>query len=258
MPMMAWTPPLRSSIPSGQRGDSIRFGESIFDDTPLYAARYSGAKIGCSSCHAEGGIEPYASPMVGLPALCPMFNARADHVISIKDYIQECFVRSENGRPLPDDSPEMKGLVDHISWLSQPRKGAKPFVGGGLVDLPILKPDLLAAGQFTHRNVRAVTERAVPENHHCSCGVGRHLFQRRSWDERYPQDGSLRATQHAPKPRGNPLSTGCFRHLSLHTRLPTTRVQQKICALLGAKTLPVPVPQFAHACHTLWKKGQQS
>ncbi len=50
-------------------------------------------------------------------------------------------MRSENGRPLPDDSPEMKGLVDYINWLSQPRKGTKPFVGRGLVDLPILKPD---------------------------------------------------------------------------------------------------------------------
>jgi thiosulfate dehydrogenase len=87
VPMMAWTPPPRSSIPSGQRGDSIRFGESVFDETPLYAARYSGAKISCSSCHAEGGIEPYASPMVGLPALFPMFNARAGHVISLKDRI---------------------------------------------------------------------------------------------------------------------------------------------------------------------------
>ena len=96
----AWTPPSRSTIPAGPRGESIRRGAKIFNETALYAAENTGARISCSSCHLEGGIQPFASPVVNVHPLFPMFNARAGHVITLEDRIQECFVRSENGRPL--------------------------------------------------------------------------------------------------------------------------------------------------------------
>ena len=138
---MAWEPPQRSSIPDSPLGDSIRQGALLFDETPLYAPRHTSSKVSCGSCHAQGGIQPYASPVVGLPALFPMYNPRAGHVITLKDRIQECFVRSENGKPLSYDGPEMKALVDYIDWLSQPQLARMQFVGRGLVDLPDLKPD---------------------------------------------------------------------------------------------------------------------
>jgi thiosulfate dehydrogenase len=79
--------------------------------------------------------------MVGLPALFPMYNERAGHVISLKDRIQECFVRSENGKPLDYEGPVMQSLVDYINWLSQPEPGRRPYVGRGLMTLPDLRPD---------------------------------------------------------------------------------------------------------------------
>jgi len=138
---MAWTPPHRSRIPEGSLGDSIRRGALLFDETPLYASRFTHAKITCANCHADGGMQPYASPVVGVPELFPMFNARAGHTISLKDRIQECFVRSENGNPLPYDGPEMQALVDYITWLSQPQPDRRPFTGRGLIELPDLTPD---------------------------------------------------------------------------------------------------------------------
>ena len=71
----------------------------------------------------------------------PMYNKRAGHVISLQDRIQECFVRSENGKPLSYSGVEMKALVDYITWLSEPQTGRKPFVGRGLIHLPDLNPD---------------------------------------------------------------------------------------------------------------------
>ena len=79
--------------------------------------------------------------MVGLPALFPMYNQRAGHVISLRDRIQECFVRSENGTPLPYRGTEMQALVDYISWLSEPQPDRKPFVGRGLINLSDLTPN---------------------------------------------------------------------------------------------------------------------
>jgi thiosulfate dehydrogenase len=136
---MAWQPP--HAIPGGTLGASIRRGALLFNETPLYASQFTTAKLSCASCHAEGGIQPYASPMVGLPVLFPMFNERAGHVISLKDRVQECFVRSENGRPLAYDGPEMQAIVSYIEWLSQPEPERKPFVGRGFVALPAMTPD---------------------------------------------------------------------------------------------------------------------
>jgi len=139
---MAWVPPALGSIPNDARGESIRRGMLLFDETPLYAAGNTRGKIACSNCHVERGMQPFASPMVGLPGLFPMFNERAGHWISLKDRIQECFVRSENGKPLDYNGLTMQAYVDYITWLSQPEPGRKGFVGRGLVKLPLLTPDL--------------------------------------------------------------------------------------------------------------------
>jgi len=70
-----------------------------------------------------------------------MYRQRAGRVISLKDRIQECFVRSENGHPLPYDSPQMDALVAYMQWLSRPQPAYRKFFGRGLIDLPPLKPD---------------------------------------------------------------------------------------------------------------------
>jgi thiosulfate dehydrogenase len=137
----AWTPPSPASIPNGPHGDSIRRGMAIFNETPLFAAQFASARISCANCHAEGGIQPYASPMVGVAATFPQFNLRAGHMISLEDRIQEGFVRSENGRPIDYKGEQMRALVDYIAWVSMPEPDRKPFAGRGLVSLRDLTPD---------------------------------------------------------------------------------------------------------------------
>ena len=138
---MAWQPPDISTLPYGTSADNIRRGAHIFNETPEYAPRHTTANISCTNCHVAGGIQPYASPMVGLPSLFPMYNRRAGRIITLKDRIQECFVRSENGTPLAYDGEAMQDLVAYISWLSAPQPHALPYVGLGLIKLPQLKPN---------------------------------------------------------------------------------------------------------------------
>jgi len=138
---MDWHPPSERDIPAGAAGSSIRRGELLFNETPLYAGEHARARVSCANCHAEGGIQPFASPMVGVPKTFPQFNARAGHVISLQDRIQECFVRSENGKPLDYNGAEMLALVQYITWLSQPKPAQRPFLGRGLVKLAALTPD---------------------------------------------------------------------------------------------------------------------
>ncbi|MGI9071268.1 MAG: c-type cytochrome [Bryobacteraceae bacterium] len=106
-----WTPPSQDTIPKGPLGDSIRLGRLIFTQTPKYASAYVGNQLSCSNCHLGAGTAALAAPIVGLPGLFPMFNQRANRVITFAERLEECFVRSENGKPLPYDSPEMTALI---------------------------------------------------------------------------------------------------------------------------------------------------
>lgn len=137
----AWQAPDPNTIPAGPAGDSIRYGIHLFQETPWYAPQYTGNKLSCSDCHIANGIAPYATPLVGMTTIYPTYNKRAGRVISLRERIQECFVRSENGRPLPKNSREMDALVAYIGWLSQPEPTHKPFIGRGLIELPPLLPD---------------------------------------------------------------------------------------------------------------------
>jgi thiosulfate dehydrogenase len=117
--LQQWRPPSPDTIPQGPLGDSIRLGRLIFTQTSKYARAYVGDQQSCSNCHLAAGTAPFAAPVVGLPGLFPMFDRRANRVITLADRIQECFLRSENGRRLPYDGPEMTALIAYMQWLSQ-------------------------------------------------------------------------------------------------------------------------------------------
>ena len=144
----AWQAPDPSTISKTVQGDSIRYGMHLFRDTTRYAAPYTAARLTCSDCHIEGGIAPYAAPMVGTPSHFPKYSPRAGRKISLQDRIQECFTRSENGRPLPDDSAQMTALVAYLQWLSQPQPVHRPFAGRGLIALPALTPNPVHGAQI--------------------------------------------------------------------------------------------------------------
>ncbi len=86
-------------------------------------------------------MQPFASPVVGMTKLFPMFNARAGRIISLPDRIEECFVRSENGQPIPYSGATMQDLLAYIGWLSTPQPDHQPYHGRGLISLPPLKPN---------------------------------------------------------------------------------------------------------------------
>jgi len=126
------------ATPADEHSQLVRQGRAIFDETPRYTPSYTRAKISCGDCHINSGTEPYAAPMVDLAGQFPMYSKRAGRVISLEDRIQECFTRSENGRPLPPDSSEMQALVAYINSLSHTEDKGKPYKGRGLVKLVAL------------------------------------------------------------------------------------------------------------------------
>jgi thiosulfate dehydrogenase len=128
-------------VPAGPAGESIRLGQSIFDYTPRFATKYVGNQMNCADCHLRSGRAPYSGPMVGLAHIFPTYNERAGSVIPLSRRIQQCFARSENGRPPAPDSREMKALLAYIGWLSPAKSAGHAPPGRGLVNLPRLRGD---------------------------------------------------------------------------------------------------------------------
>ena len=136
-----WIAPDPATIPEGPLGDSIRLGLRIFNETPKFAAQYVGNKMSCAHCHIAGGTVAGGIPLVGVPGLFPMYRDREKTVITFEERIEQCFQRSENGHRVPNDGPEMAGLVAYSQWLSKDQVTGRAFPGRGLVKLPELKGD---------------------------------------------------------------------------------------------------------------------
>jgi thiosulfate dehydrogenase len=136
------SPPAANTMPSGPLGTSIRLGLSIVNDTQAHAKAYVGNGLNCVSCHLDAGRVAYAAPLVGLTGIFPEYRARRGRVESLEERINDCFVRSMNGRPLPPGSPEMVGLLAYTAWLSQGVPTGSEVRGRGFRDLIApAKPD---------------------------------------------------------------------------------------------------------------------
>lgn len=105
--------------------EAARYGRRLVEATyailgpeaPDPSLRFSGNNLACGSCHADAGTRPDALPLTGAYAAYPAYQARSGMVETIEDRIDDCMVRSMNGRPLPEDGREMQGIVAYLRFL---------------------------------------------------------------------------------------------------------------------------------------------
>ena len=133
-------PPPQSAMPDGPLGAAVRLGRSIFVDTQARVKAYLGNGLVCVSCHLDEGRAAYAAPLVGLTGLFPEYRARRGSVESLEQRINDCFLRSMNGKALPSGSPEMIGLLAYTAWLSQGVPTGAEVVGRGFHDIASPSP----------------------------------------------------------------------------------------------------------------------
>ena len=115
----AFAPPDAASMPAGALGDSIRLGHRVLTQTQVYAKAWVGNGLNCTSCHLDAGRTPNAAPWVGIYSVFPEYRSRSGSVNSLQDRVNDCFIRSMNGKALPPNSPEMEGIVAYMAWLSR-------------------------------------------------------------------------------------------------------------------------------------------
>jgi thiosulfate dehydrogenase len=117
------------------QSDLIRWGYRLFVNTPEEASRFVSSRVICANCHLNAGQRERALPLVGIAAVFPEYNKRADRPFTLADRIVDCFWRSENatgklgpnGRgaarpgasalPAPD-SKEVLALAAYLTWLT--------------------------------------------------------------------------------------------------------------------------------------------
>ncbi len=216
-----WTVPEIGALPNNDLGRLIRQGRDMITATYAHvgpevadpAKRYAGNNLACTNCHLLAGTKKFGLALYGIYGDFPAYSNRSGGEISLEDRLNNCMTRSMNGRPLPNDAPEMKALVAYIKFLSTgvPAGEKLPGLGAGTM------PELTRAadpvrGQDVFNNNCAVCHGLdgpghppQPPDHrprlHDSATVGAGQFQRwRRHDTSY-QRGKLHSLQHAARHR---------------------------------------------------------
>ncbi|PSL49130.1 thiosulfate dehydrogenase [Chitinophaga niastensis] len=138
-----WQPPAVTTIPAGEKGTAILYGQALIAAT----ARYLGPKgsvlhisngMNCQNCHLRAGTKPFGNNYSLVAASYPKFRARSNSSESLNKRISDCFERSLNGIAPDSTSKEMMAIKAYIEWLgSEVKKGEQPE-GAGIKKVALL------------------------------------------------------------------------------------------------------------------------
>ena len=125
--------------------DLIRYGYDLFQNTSKHIGNgskekgsvYAGNNLSCNNCHLWSGTKAYAAPLVGIIQRFPQFRGRENKIGTIEERINGCMERSMNGKTMPLDSKQMKGLLAYMNWLSRYAPKDGKIFGQGFVKINI-------------------------------------------------------------------------------------------------------------------------
>ena len=140
--------PHDSLIGDDSLGRSIRRGRALLAHTRDSLPRLVGNALNCTSCHPDNGTRPYAMPWVGVYGRFPQYRSRSASVQIIEDRIEDCFLRSMNGRPPARDSREMRDMIAYMAFLSRGVPVGVELAGQGQRRLSVTTGDSAAGARL--------------------------------------------------------------------------------------------------------------
>jgi thiosulfate dehydrogenase len=138
-----WSAPKDSMLPAGNEGEEIKYGRELIVHTSEYLGPRGKVLImsngmNCQNCHLDAGTKPFGNNYSAVASTYPKLRARSGTEETIEKRVNDCFERSLNGKPLLENSREMKAIVAYIKWLGTGvPKGESPK-GSGLIEVPFL------------------------------------------------------------------------------------------------------------------------
>ncbi|MET0745968.1 MAG: c-type cytochrome [Microvirga sp.] len=139
----AWQIPDIDALPDTGPGRQIQAGSDLVSKTYALigprvadpAKRFAGNDLACKSCHLDDGTRRFGLPLWGLTQVYPQYDPRSGRIITLAERVNLCMTRSMNGRPLPDDAPEMQALLAYLGFLSSGLQAGQVLDGYGAGDL---------------------------------------------------------------------------------------------------------------------------
>lgn len=115
--------------------DKVMLGYHIVCETTTYAKDYAGDQLCCTHCHFAcgntfggkgGGLS-----LIGVINAYPAYSNFNKAVISLRQRINNCFLKSMNGKPLPEDGALMDAIIEYLTYISKPVESIKkaPWLG---------------------------------------------------------------------------------------------------------------------------------
>jgi thiosulfate dehydrogenase len=156
----AWLVPNADTLPDDAHGKLVKYGRRLTEATyaeigPQVAdptKRYAGVNLACQNCHLRAGTKQFGLPFLGVAKDFPQYRAREGRIGTLAERINGCMTRSMSGKPLPEDSPEMKAFVAYVEFLSA---GGKQQGRGSGTMAELSRPANVAHGADVYANVCA-------------------------------------------------------------------------------------------------------
>jgi len=119
-------PAAPKSYPEGEVGRMVKLGEAIMNETNTHPLTKGlvGNKLQCKSCHLKGtdgkpGTAHGIGTFIGTATTFPAYSKREKTVQTLQDRINNCFMRSMNGKRPVIDTEASIAMATYITWLSQ-------------------------------------------------------------------------------------------------------------------------------------------
>lgn len=138
-----WQPNDVFAIAAIKKAKEVQYGRDLIIHTAYYlgprgriAQQTNG--LNCQNCHLDAGTKPFGNNYGSVASTYPKIRARSGKMESIEKRINDCFERSLNGRPLEENSKEMRAMVAYMKFLGENVPKGEKAAGSGLKDLPLL------------------------------------------------------------------------------------------------------------------------
>lgn len=138
-----WQAPEMNSLPDDEQGKRIRYGHELISNTSLFFGPKGNIApitngMNCVNCHIDAGGRSFGGSFSAVASLYPQFRNRSGRIESIEFRVNDCMMRSLNGKPIDSTSKEMEAIVAYLKWIGKDVPKNKKPAGAGLEDLPFL------------------------------------------------------------------------------------------------------------------------
>ncbi|HMG69154.1 MAG TPA: c-type cytochrome [Chitinophagaceae bacterium] len=139
-----WQAPDINELADDEKGQSIRYGRELIINTSLFfgpKGKISPVTNGmnCQNCHIDAGAKSFGGSFSAVASTYPRYRERSGRIESIEFRINDCMLRSLNGKMIDSAGKEMQSMVAYLKWIGKNVPKNKKPAGAGLEELSFLK-----------------------------------------------------------------------------------------------------------------------